>query len=58
MRCNAFWEDAHSSPGTNDYIHPDFRHQCEQHIPNTDDIEPAQAENHLNKSDFCCELFE
>jgi hypothetical protein len=31
--------------GTNDYIHPDFRHECEQHIPNTDDIEPAQAAN-------------
>ena len=31
--------------GSDDYLDNAFRHECERHIPNTDDIEPAEAAN-------------
>ena len=30
---------------TDDYLDPEFRQECERHIPNTDVIEPSQAAN-------------
>lgn len=31
--------------GTDDYLEPNFRKECERHILNTDDITPAEAAN-------------
>ena len=30
---------------TSDYLEARFRNECERHIPDTSDIEPAQAAN-------------
>ena len=30
---------------TDDYLEPNFRMECERHIPDTDEIEPAEAAN-------------
>ena len=31
--------------GTRDYLEARFRNECERHIPDTNDVEPAQAAN-------------
>ena len=31
--------------GNDDFLDDDFRQECQRHIPNTEDIEPAQASN-------------
>lgn len=31
--------------GTDDYLEAGFRRECERHIPDTSDVEPAQAAN-------------
>lgn len=30
---------------TDDYLEPNFRTECARHIPDTDEIEPAEAAN-------------
>ena len=30
---------------TYDYLEPNFRMECERHIPDTDEIDPAEAAN-------------
>ena len=30
---------------TDDYLEPNFRMECARHIPDTDEIEPAEAAN-------------
>ena len=36
-------EFSHVLDANDDFLDEDFRQECQRHIPNTEDIEPAQA---------------
>jgi hypothetical protein len=38
-------EFSHVLDGNDDFLDEDFRQECQRHIPNTEEIEPAQASN-------------
>ena len=38
-------EFSHVLDANDDFLDEDFRQECQRHIPNTEDIEPAQASN-------------
>lgn len=38
-------EFSHVRDANDDFLDEDFRQECHKHIPNTEDIEPAQACN-------------
>ena len=38
-------EFSHVLDANDDFLDEDFRQECRRHIPNTEDIEPAQASN-------------